>query len=117
MALLDRGPRNATVITTKPTALLVFASDFYQIASKIPSLAEAIEIEARRRQDRTRNGARSEEIPKRRLLTKATPPTSAGQMTGNNECHYAPRWRNHPSDIIGKNADLLRVACDSALCH
>ena len=51
MALLDRGPRNATVITTKPTALLVlFASDFYQIASKIPSLAEAIEIEARRRQ-------------------------------------------------------------------
>ena len=51
MALLDRGPRNATVITTKPTALLVlFAGDFYQIASKIPSLAEAIEIEARRRQ-------------------------------------------------------------------
>jgi voltage-gated potassium channel len=30
--------------------LVLFASDFYQIASKIPSLAEAIEIEARRRQ-------------------------------------------------------------------
>ncbi len=51
MALLDRGPRSATVITTKPTALLaLFASDFYEIASKVPSLTEAIEIEARRRQ-------------------------------------------------------------------
>jgi hypothetical protein len=84
------------VITTKPTALLVlFASDFYQIASKIPSLAEAIEIEARRRQAENQERRAARKSPKRRLLTKATPPTSAGQMTGNNECHYAPRWRNH----------------------
>ncbi|HMA55496.1 MAG TPA: hypothetical protein VKP52_02020 [Pseudolabrys sp.] len=58
--MVDRGPRSATVITTKPTVLLVlFASDFYQIASKIPSLAEAIEIEARRRQaENQERGAR-----------------------------------------------------------
>jgi len=61
MALLDRRPRTATVTTTKPTVLLVlFASDFYQIASKIPSLAEAIEIEARRRQAENRENAEAQ---------------------------------------------------------
>ena len=50
MALLERQPRNATVATTKPTTLLVlYASDFYQIASRIPSLTEAVEAEAARR--------------------------------------------------------------------
>jgi len=50
MALLDRLPRSATVITTGPTTLLVlYASDFYEIASHIPSLVEAVEREARRR--------------------------------------------------------------------
>lgn len=52
MALLSREPRTATVTTTKPTTLLVlYASDFYQIASRIPSLAEAVENEAKRRRD------------------------------------------------------------------
>jgi voltage-gated potassium channel len=50
MALLERQPRNATVTTTKPTTLLVlYASDFYQIAARIPALAEAVEAEAARR--------------------------------------------------------------------
>lgn len=50
MALLDRLPRSATVVTAQPTSLLVlYASDFYEIASKIPSLVEAVEREARRR--------------------------------------------------------------------
>ncbi len=50
MALLDRLPRNATVVTTQPTTLLVlYASDFYAIAANIPSLVAAVEQEARRR--------------------------------------------------------------------
>ena len=50
MALLDRLPRSATVVTTQPTTLLVlYASDFYEIAAHIPSLVEAVEREARRR--------------------------------------------------------------------
>lgn len=52
MALLERQPRTASVATTKPTTLLVlYASDFYEIASHIPKLAEAVEIEAKRRRD------------------------------------------------------------------
>jgi voltage-gated potassium channel len=50
MALLDRLPRSATIVTTHPTTLLVlYASDFYEIAANIPSLVEAVEREARRR--------------------------------------------------------------------
>lgn len=50
MALLDRLPRSATVVTTQPTTLLVlYASDFYEIAANIPSLVETVEGEARRR--------------------------------------------------------------------
>jgi voltage-gated potassium channel len=52
MALLERQPRTASVATTKPTTLLVlYASDFYEIASHIPALAEAVEVEARRRRE------------------------------------------------------------------
>lgn len=52
MALLERQPRSASVATTRPTTLLVlYASDFYEIASHIPQLAEAVEIEARRRRE------------------------------------------------------------------
>jgi voltage-gated potassium channel len=52
MALLERQPRSATVSTTRPTTLLVlYASDFYEIASHIPKLAEAVEIEAKRRRE------------------------------------------------------------------
>jgi voltage-gated potassium channel len=52
MALLERQPRSATVSTTRPTTLLVlYASDFYEIASHIPQLAEAVENEAKRRRE------------------------------------------------------------------
>ena len=52
MSLLDRQPRAASVATTRPTTLLVlYASDFYEIASHIPALAEAVEVEARRRRE------------------------------------------------------------------
>ena len=50
MALLDRLPRSATIVTTQPTTLLVlYASDFYEIAAHIPSLVAAVEKEAHRR--------------------------------------------------------------------
>ena len=59
MALLDRLPRSATIVTTQPTTLLVlYASDFYQIASNIPSLVAAVEREAQRRRNANENGAR-----------------------------------------------------------
>ena len=46
MSLLNRQPRAATIATTTPTTLLVlYASDFYEIASHIPALAEAVENE------------------------------------------------------------------------
>lgn len=52
MALLNRQPRTASVATTKPTTMLVlYASDFYEIASHIPALAEAVEKEAKRRRE------------------------------------------------------------------
>lgn len=52
MSLLNRQPRAATIATTVPTTLLVlYASDFYEIASHIPALAEAVENEARRRRE------------------------------------------------------------------
>jgi voltage-gated potassium channel len=52
MALLERQPRSASVATTRPTTLLVlYASDFYETASHIPQLAEAVEVEARRRRE------------------------------------------------------------------
>lgn len=52
MALLERQPRTASVATTRPTTLLVlYASDFYEIASHIPQLAEAVEVEAKRRRE------------------------------------------------------------------
>ena len=52
MSLLNRQPRTASIATVKPTTLLVlYASDFYEIASHIPALAEALENEARRRRD------------------------------------------------------------------
>lgn len=58
MALLDRLPRSATIVTTQPTTLLVlYASDFYEVAAHIPSLVAAVEKEARRRrQENEGNG-------------------------------------------------------------
>ncbi|NDH62447.1 MAG: cyclic nucleotide-binding domain-containing protein [Alphaproteobacteria bacterium] len=52
MSLLERQPRSATVATSRPTTLLaLYASDFYEIASRIPALAEAVEVEAKRRRE------------------------------------------------------------------
>ena len=61
MALLERRPRTASIATTKPTTLLVlYASDFYEIAAHIPALAEAVEIEAKRRRDENLDRTTSE---------------------------------------------------------
>lgn len=61
MALLHRLPRSATIVTTQPTTLLVlYASDFYEIASHIPSLVAAVEKEAHRRRSANESAARGE---------------------------------------------------------
>ena len=50
MALLDRKPRSADVVTQAPCTLLVLeVADFYQLASQQPALIAAIEAEAKRR--------------------------------------------------------------------
>ena len=50
MAILDRRPRVADVVTTKPSVLLVLsAADFYQLAGQHRTLVNAIEVEANRR--------------------------------------------------------------------
>jgi voltage-gated potassium channel len=51
-ALLEGGPRTATVITTIPTTLLILeVSDFRAFTAHHPELAEAVESEAARRRD------------------------------------------------------------------
>ena len=61
MALLDRLPRSATIVTTQPTTLLVlYASDFYAIASHIPSLVAAVEKEARRRRSENEDASKGD---------------------------------------------------------
>ena len=50
MALLDRRPRSADIVSVTPCTLLVLnVADFYQIAGQQPSLIAAIEAEAARR--------------------------------------------------------------------
>ena len=50
MALLDRRPRTADVVTVKPCTMLVLnVADFYQLAGQQPELGAAIEAEAKRR--------------------------------------------------------------------
>ena len=50
MALLDRRPRSADIVSVAPCTLLVLnVADFYQIAGQQPSLIQAIEAEAQRR--------------------------------------------------------------------
>ena len=50
MALLDRKPRSADVVTTEPCTVLVLnVADFYQLAGQQPALIAAIEAEAKRR--------------------------------------------------------------------
>lgn len=55
MALLDRKPRTADVVTLTPCTLLVLeVADFYQLASQQPALIASIEAEAKRRRARDR---------------------------------------------------------------
>jgi voltage-gated potassium channel len=50
MALLDRKPRSADVVTVTPCTVLVLnVADFYQLAGQQPQLVAAIEAEAKRR--------------------------------------------------------------------
>ena len=50
MALLDRKPRSADVVTVKPCTILELnVADFYQLAGQQPTLIAAIETEAKRR--------------------------------------------------------------------
>ena len=50
MALLERGPRTATVVTTLPTTLLILdVSDFHAFTALHPDLAQSVEAEAARR--------------------------------------------------------------------
>ena len=50
MALLDRKPRSADVVTATPCTVLVLdVADFYQLAGQQPALIAAIEAEAKRR--------------------------------------------------------------------
>ncbi len=50
MALLDRKPRSADVVTLTPCTVLVLdVADFYQLAGQQPTLIAAIETEAKRR--------------------------------------------------------------------
>ena len=52
MALLDRKPRSADVVTTMPCTVLVLnVADFYQLAGQQPALIAAIEAEAVRRRE------------------------------------------------------------------
>ena len=53
MALLDRKPRSADVVTLTPCTLLVLeVAEFYQLIGQHPSLSAAIEAEAKRRRAR-----------------------------------------------------------------
>jgi CRP-like cAMP-binding protein len=53
MALLDRKPRSADVVTLTPCTLLVLeVAEFYQLIGQHPSLIAAIEAEANRRRAR-----------------------------------------------------------------
>jgi len=65
MALLDRRPRSADVVTTKPSVLLVLsAADFHQIAGQHRPLIAAIETEAnRRRAENETSGFRGSRPP------------------------------------------------------
>jgi voltage-gated potassium channel len=50
MALLEGGPRTATVVTTAPSTLLILdVSDFHAFMAHHPDLAQTVEVEARRR--------------------------------------------------------------------
>jgi voltage-gated potassium channel len=56
MALLERGPRMATVVTTLPTTLLILdVSDFHAFTALHPDLAQAVEAEASRRASASKN--------------------------------------------------------------
>jgi voltage-gated potassium channel len=56
IALLDRSPRTATVVTTTPSTLLILdVSDFHAFTASNPDLARAVKAEAKRRAGRTKH--------------------------------------------------------------
>jgi len=60
MALLERGPRTATVVTTAPTTLLILdVSDFHAFTALHPDLAQTVEAEAKRRASASKRKAPS----------------------------------------------------------
>lgn len=66
-ALLDGGPRTATVVTTMPTTLLILeVSDFRAFTAHHPELAQVIETEAARRK-------RAPEPPRAEMQARAQP--------------------------------------------
>jgi len=62
MALLERGPRTATVVTTVPTTLLILdVSDFHAFTALHPDLAQTVEAEAKRRAIASKRKASNEQ--------------------------------------------------------
>ena len=58
MALIDRKPRSADVVTLTSCTLLVHdVVDFYQLAGQQPTLVKVIEAEANRRREASRVSA------------------------------------------------------------
>jgi voltage-gated potassium channel len=61
MALLERGPRTATVVTMAPTTLLILdISDFHAFTALHPDLAQMVEAEATRRASASKGKASAE---------------------------------------------------------
>ena len=64
MALLERSPRTATVVTTLPTTLLILdVSDFHAFTALHPDLAQSVEAEAARRASAIKANIRRTLIP------------------------------------------------------
>jgi voltage-gated potassium channel len=62
MALLERGPRTATVVTTAPTTLLILdVSDFHAFTALHPDLARTVEAEAKSRASASKRKASKEQ--------------------------------------------------------
>jgi voltage-gated potassium channel len=62
MALLERGPRTATVVTTAPTTLLILdVSDFHAFTALHPELARTVEAEAKSRASASKRKASKEQ--------------------------------------------------------
>ena len=123
MALLDRLPRSATVVTSQPTTLLVlYASDFYEIAANIPSLVEAVEHEARRRRAENQGNYGAE--PRRHESPLAGPRPSAISQAAERPLNHVAHYARHPgrrlrqapvAAVARKHAQAVRAAARQAV--